>query len=79
MMENTMKNIPAINAVDAFNPAEFTRQLPNEDGSASLYLDVKYRLLWFRVHRPNGKIVPEVMHVDEKTAVITCKLYADQV
>ena len=54
MMENTMKNIPAINAVDAFNPAEFTRQLPNEDGSASLYLDVKYRLLWFRVHRPNG-------------------------
>lgn len=59
MMENTMKNIPAINAVDAFNPAEFTRQLPNEDGSASLYLDVKYRLLWFRVHRPNGKIVPK--------------------
>lgn len=78
MMENTMKNIPAINAVDAFNPAEFTRQLPNEDGSASLYLDVKYRLLWFRVHRPNGKIVPEVMRVDEKTAVVTCKLYADK-
>lgn len=78
MMENGTRNFPAINAVDEFNPAEFTRQLTNEDGSTSLYLDVKYRLLWFRAHRPNGKIIPEVIHVDEKSAVVTCKLYADR-
>lgn len=78
MTESSTRKFPAINAVDEFNPAEFTRQLTNEDGSTSLYLDVKYRLLWFRAHRPNGKIIPEVVHVDEKSAVVTCKLYADR-
>lgn len=45
MTETVTKKIPTINAVEGFDPAEFTRQLPNEDGSTSLYLDVKYRLL----------------------------------
>lgn len=78
MTENTVRAIPTINAVDNFNPADFTRQLPNEDGTMSLYLDVKYRLLWFRLHRPNGKIEPEIIHVDDKSAVVCCKLYADR-
>ena len=78
MTDNTMKNIPSINAVDGFNPAEFTRALPNEDGSTSLYLDVKYRLMWFRLHRPNGKIDSEIVRVDDKSAVVCCKLYADK-
>ena len=71
MTETVTKKIPTINAVEGFDPAEFTRQLPNEDGSTSLYLDVKYRLLWFRLHRPQGKIVPDIVHVDEKSAVVT--------
>ena len=78
MTENTMKCIPSINTVDGFNPAEFTRELPNEDGTLSLYLDVKYRMLWFRLHRPNGKIDTEIIHVDEKSAVVSCKLYSDR-
>ena len=78
MTESTMKSVPTINAVDGFNPADFTRQLPNEDGSTSLYLDVKYRLLWFRLHRPKGKIDTEIIHVDDKSAVVCCKLYEDK-
>lgn len=78
MTENIMKSIPTMNAVDGFNPGEFTRELPNEDGTTSLYLDVKYRLLWFRLHRPNGKINSEIVHVDDKSAIISCKLYADK-
>lgn len=78
MTESTMKNMPTINSVDGFNPADFTRRLPNEDGSLSLYLDVKYRLLWFRLHKPNGKIDTEIIHVDEKSAVVCCKLYDDK-
>ena len=78
MTENTMKSIPSINTVDGFNPGEFTRELPNDDGSMSLYLDVKYRMLWFRLHRPNGKIDTEIIHVDEKSAVVCCKLYSDR-
>ena len=78
MTENTMKSIPVINAVDGFNPAEFTRNLPNEDGTMSMYLDVKYRLLWFRLHRPEGKIDTEIIHVDDKSAVVSCKLYENK-
>lgn len=75
---NNTKSIPAINAVDGFNPAEFTRSLPNEDGTMSLYLDVKYRLLWFRLHRPEGKIDSEIVRVDDKSAIVSCKLYNDR-
>ena len=78
MTDNSIKNVPTLNAVDGFNPAEFTRELPNEDGTSSLYLDVKYRLLWFRLHRPNGKINSEIVHVDDKSAIVSCKLYADK-
>ena len=39
---------------------------------------MKYRLLWFRLHRPQGKIVPDIVHVDEKSAVVSCKLYEDK-
>lgn len=78
MTENTARAIPSINAVDGFNPAEFTRALPNEDGTMSMYLDVKYRLLWFRLHRPNGKIEPEIIHFDDKSAIVSCKLYQDR-
>jgi len=78
MTENTIKSIPVINAVDGFNPAEFTRNLPNEDGTMSMYLDVKYRLLWFRLHRPDGKIDTEIIHVDDKSAVVSCKLYENK-
>ena len=77
-MEITKRTIPAMNAVEGFNPAEFTRQLPNDDGSMSLYLDVKYRLLWFRLHHPDGKIDSQIVHVDDKSAVVCCRLYADK-
>jgi hypothetical protein len=78
MTETITRSIPNINGVEGFNPADFTRELPNEDGSTSLYLDVKYRLLWFRLHRPNGKIDTEIIHVDDKSAVVCSRLYADK-
>ena len=78
MTETTKQALHTINAVDGFNPAEFTRNLPNEDGGTSLYLDVKYRLLWFRLHRPLGKISSEIVSVNEKSAIVTCRLYADR-
>ena len=77
-MTETMKSIPAINAVEGFSPAAYARELENGDGTKSLYLDVKYRLLWFRLRNPNGKIDTEIVHVDDKSAVVCCKLYHDK-
>jgi len=55
MSESNFNVIPAINTVDGFNPADFVRTTVGEEGENDLYLDVKYRLLWFRLHHPNGK------------------------
>ena len=78
MTETSMKAMPDINSVEGFNPSEFTRKLPNDDGTMSLYLDVKYRILWFRCCHPTGKIDSDILHVDEKSAVVCCKLYNDR-
>ena len=78
MGELNTNAIPAINAVEGFNPADFVRNTVGEEGESDLYLDVKYRLLWFRLHCPNGKIDPELVHLDEKSAVVCCKVYADK-
>ena len=78
MTEATKRYIPEINAVDGFSPAEFTRELPSDNGTTSLYMDVKFRLLWFRLHRPNGKIEPELVSVDDKSAVVCCKIFNDR-
>ena len=78
MSELNTNAIPAINAVEGFNPADFVRNTVGEEGESDLYLDVKYRLLWFRLRCPNGKIDPELVHLDEKSAVVCCKVYADK-
>ena len=78
MSELNTNAIPSINAVEGFNPADFVRNTVGEEGENDLYLDVKYRLLWFRLHCPNGKIDPELVHLDEKSAVVCCKVYADK-
>ena len=78
MSESNSNVIPAINAVDGFNPADFVRTTVGEEGENDLYLDVKYRLLWFRLHHPNGKIDPELIRVDEKNAIVCCRIYADK-
>lgn len=78
MTETSMKAMPDVNSVEGFNPSEFTRKLPNDDGTMSLYLDVKYRILWFRCCHPTGKIDSDILHVDEKSAVVCCKLYNDR-
>ena len=77
MTESNGKTIPAINAVEGFNPAEYVR-VTEENGNRDAYLDAKYRILWFRLHHPNGKLDPEIIHLDEKSACICCRVYADK-
>lgn len=79
-MENQNKSmiVPSINEVKGFNPADFARTMPQKDGGESLFLEVKYRILWFRLHRPNGKIETEVLSVTDQAAVVRCRVYTDK-
>ena len=42
--------------VEGFEPLEFARTIKQEDQEDQLYLDVKYRKLWFRLANPLGRI-----------------------
>lgn len=52
----------------AFNPNEHLMQLKNNRGSSD-YLEVKWRLVWFRTDNPNGTIETEEVVVDMKEEV----------
>lgn len=80
MTEDTvsMKKTPELHAVDGFDPMSLARVLTNDDGTKSLYLDVKFRVLWFRLAFPDGRVDPDVVYVDDKRAVVCCKLYANK-
>ncbi|MCI2056185.1 MAG: hypothetical protein LKJ86_03470 [Oscillibacter sp.] len=78
MTEAMTRNIPEIHSVEGFDPTAFARKLTNDDGTQSMYLDVKYRMLWFRLANPSGKIDSEIIHTDDKSAVVCCRLYADK-
>lgn len=78
MNESTGRKIPAINSVDGFNPADFVRVNPADDGSTDVYLDAKYRVLWFRLHHPDGKLDTEIVHLDDKSACVCCRVYVSK-
>lgn len=46
-----------------FNPNEHLRQLKSQQGIQD-YLDVKWRLVWFREQCPEGSIETEIVHLD---------------
>jgi len=49
--------------VRPFNPNEHLMQIKNK-GSATDYLPVQWRLVWFRSLCPNGTIETEIVHLD---------------
>ena len=78
MSDLDIKAIPGINTVDGFNPADFVRRSTNADGSTSVYLEAKFRILWFRLHHPNGKLDTEIVRLDDKSACVCCRVYTSK-
>ena len=68
--------VKKLNEVDGFDPSKYLRKEEGENG-ASFYLDTKFRLLWFRLSHPNGRIekIPKVMNKDYATFEV--RIYAD--
>lgn len=57
-----------LNKVDGFEPKNYLREETTEDGR-SFYLDTKFRLLWYRLKYPDGKLVkiPKALNKDYAT------------
>ena len=67
-----------LNKVEGFNPLDYARQITDGNGNTSLYLDVQYRKMWFRLANPNGKIVKKICNFDGNLAVVEAKVYLDK-
>ena len=72
------EKVMEINYVEGFNPAEHLRVLDTETNE--VYLDVKWRLYWFRLKYPEGKITTNVIQVDfdKGVAVVQATVHADK-
>ncbi len=77
-MEQNMQIINSLNAVEGFDPSAFLRKLQNEKGEEQLYLDVKYRKLWFRLKYPLGKITKRIIKLENDYAIIESRVYLDR-
>ncbi len=53
-----------INTNVAFNPREHLITIKNRQGSASDYLPIQWRLVWFRTEFPEGSVETEVVIID---------------
>lgn len=70
--------VAALNCVEGFNPMELARTLTKEGQEDQLYLDVKYRKLWFRLVHPLGKIVSSIRSFTENMAIVEARIYLDK-
>lgn len=77
-MNENLNAINELNKVEGFNPADFLRKIKNESGEEQLYLDVKFRKLWFRLKYPKGKITKRLIKIDEQVAIVESKIYLDR-
>lgn len=70
--------VAALNRVDGFHPMELARKIGEEGQEEQLYLDVKYRKLWFRLVNPAGKIISRIITFTENMAVVEARIYLDK-
>ena len=67
-----------LSAVEGFDPKQYARTIRDADGQESLYLDVQYRKMWFRLCNPTGKIVKKICTFDGNLAVVEARIYLDR-
>lgn len=78
ILYNKSEVVGALNRVDGFNPMELARVISKENQEDQLYLDVKYRKLWFRLVHPLGKIVSYIINYTENMALVEARVYLDK-
>ena len=70
------KAVQQLNRVEGFEPKDYLRKEETDEG-VSFYLDTKYRILWYRLMYPHGKVykIPKVLNKDYATFEV--RIYAD--
>lgn len=76
IMYDLSEAVQQLNRVEGFEPKDYLRKEETEEG-ISFYLDTKYRILWYRLMYPRGKVykIPKVLNKDYATFEV--RIYAD--
>lgn len=77
MLYDMNEAVRALNRVEGFEPKNYLREEKTEDG-VSFYLDTKYRLLWFRLMYPQGKLVKIPKALNKEYATFEVRVYTDK-
>ncbi|MBE5813099.1 MAG: hypothetical protein E7314_05540 [Clostridiales bacterium] len=72
-----IKAVKDLNYVDGFEPKDYMRKIDEDKENPKWYLDVKYRILWFRLCHKNGRISTKIFSHTDKSAVVEAKIYLD--
>lgn len=71
--------VSELNMVKGFDPHRFLRKTVSERTRQEvLYLDLKYKKLWFRLMYPKGRIKKTALKINEQIAVIEAKIFCDK-
>jgi hypothetical protein len=71
--------VAALNKVLGFNPLDFMRKTVLKGTNQEiLYLDLKFKKLWFRLAYPKGYIKKTTLQITEQVAVIEAKIFLDR-
>lgn len=70
--------VAALNRVEGFEPLSLARIIQKDGQEDQLYLDVKYRKLWFRLCNPNGRIAKKIISIQENMAIVEARIYLDK-
>ena len=77
MLYDISEAVRTLNKVEGFEPKDYLRKEETEDG-VSYYLDTKYRLLWFRMKYPEGKLVKIPKALNKEFATFEVRVYTDK-
>lgn len=77
MLYKSCKAVAELNRVEGFDPMAVVSTIRKENQEDQLYLEVKYRKLWFRLCNPNGKISKKLLSANENMAIIEARVYRD--
>ena len=69
--------VAALNHVEGFDPRQYMRTTSTEEGQG-LFLDVKYRKLWFRLAHPLGKIKKIFHALNAEVAICEARVYLNK-
>ena len=77
MLYDISEAVRTLNKVEGFEPKDYLRKEETENG-VSFYLDTKYRLLWFRMKYPEGKLVKIPKALNRECATFEVRVYTDK-